>query len=54
MEGGTRAQRSSSLLGCKGGSQEVDLVPHFSKLNRNELAVKNTSHIQGLFYLPKE
>lgn len=30
MEGGIRAQRSSHLsFMSKGGSQEVDLVPHF-------------------------
>ena len=30
MEGGIRAQRSSYLsFASKGGSQEVDLVPHF-------------------------
>lgn len=41
MGAGIRAQRSSCLsLVSKGESQEVDLVPHFRKLNGNGLAVK--------------
>jgi hypothetical protein len=37
-----------------GGSQEVDLEPHFVKRKRNELAVKSVSPLRGVFDFPKE